>query len=156
MYKHETSSCFFFFKILFIYSWDTQREGERGRDTGRGRSRLHAESQMRDSGLDSGTPGSHPGLKAGAKPLSQPGIPSFLPFQGWLSNCCGLLEERFYFKYLSEKIFWIQQFWMNCCFVFNLHLWKVVHIILSTIRISNHLLKLESTRGRTVGWEPVF
>ena len=33
------SSYPFFFKILFIYSLETQREG--GRDTGRGRSRLH-------------------------------------------------------------------------------------------------------------------
>ena len=35
-----------FLKILFIYSWETQRE--RGRDTGRGRSRLHAGSPMWD------------------------------------------------------------------------------------------------------------
>ena len=33
--------------ILFIYSWETQRE--RGRDTGRGRSKLHAGSPMWDS-----------------------------------------------------------------------------------------------------------
>ena len=46
----------FFFKILFIHSWETQREREketgkereRGRDTGRGRSRLHAGSPMWD------------------------------------------------------------------------------------------------------------
>ena len=55
---------------------DTQRE--RGRDTGRGRSRLHAGSPTRDSilGLDPGTPGPRPGPKAGAKPLSHPGIPN--------------------------------------------------------------------------------
>ena len=35
---------FFFFKILFIYD----RHRERGRDTGRGRSRLHAGSPMCD------------------------------------------------------------------------------------------------------------
>ena len=45
---------------------DTERA--RGRDTGRGRSRLHAGSPMRDS-----IPGPEP--KAGAKPLSHPGIP---------------------------------------------------------------------------------
>ena len=39
---------------------DTERE--RGRDTGRGRSRLHAGSP--DVGLDPGSPGSDPGLKA--------------------------------------------------------------------------------------------
>ena len=35
-----------FFKIPFIYSWETERE--RGRDTGRGRSRPHAGSPMQD------------------------------------------------------------------------------------------------------------
>ena len=38
----------FFLKILFIYSWETQSKGE-SRDTGRGRSRLHAGSPMWDS-----------------------------------------------------------------------------------------------------------
>ena len=62
---------YFFFKILFIYSWETHTQRrERGRDPGRGRSRLHAGSPMRDS-----IPGSHPEPKAGAKPLSPPGIP---------------------------------------------------------------------------------
>ena len=37
---------FIFLKILFFYSWETQRE--RGRKIGRGRSRLHAGSPMRD------------------------------------------------------------------------------------------------------------
>ena len=46
------------------------RDRERGRDTGRGRSR---ES---DVGLDPGTPGSHPGPKGGAQPLSHPGVPA--------------------------------------------------------------------------------
>ena len=51
----------------------TQGERERGRDAGRGRSRLHAREP--DLGLDPGSPGLCPGLKAGAKPLSYPGIP---------------------------------------------------------------------------------
>ena len=50
------------------------RERERGRDTGGGRSRLHAGSQTWDSIR---TPGLCPGPKAGAKPLSHPGIPTF-------------------------------------------------------------------------------
>ena len=37
---------YLFLKILFIYSWETWRE--RGRDTGRGRSRLLAGSLMWD------------------------------------------------------------------------------------------------------------
>ena len=40
-------SFLFFFKILFIHSWQTHRE--RGGDTGRGRSRSHAGSPMWDS-----------------------------------------------------------------------------------------------------------
>ena len=56
-----------------------EKERESGRDTGRGRSRLHAGSPTRDLilGLDPGTPGSCPRLKAGAKLLSHPGIPDF-------------------------------------------------------------------------------
>ena len=50
-------------------------ERERGRDTGRGRSRLHPGSL--NVGLDPVTPGSHLGPKAGAKPLSHPGYPVF-------------------------------------------------------------------------------
>ena len=53
------SKIFSFFKILFIYSCETQRE--------RQRSRLHAR-----------TPGSHPGPKGSAKPLSHPGIPNII------------------------------------------------------------------------------
>ena len=37
---------------------------DRGRDTGRGRSRLHAGSPTWDMGLDPGSPGSHSGPKA--------------------------------------------------------------------------------------------
>ena len=36
----------FFFKILFIYSWKTHRE--KGRDTGRGRSKFHSQSPLWD------------------------------------------------------------------------------------------------------------
>ena len=58
---------FFFLRILFIHERHTQR----GRDIGRGRSKLHAGSQRETPGI----PGSHTGLKAGTKPLSHPGIP---------------------------------------------------------------------------------
>ena len=51
----------------------TQGERERGRDTGRGRSRLHALGARH--GIDPGSPGSRPGPKAGAKLLRHPGIP---------------------------------------------------------------------------------
>ena len=60
-----------FFKILFIYSWETKKE--RGRDTGRERSRLHAGSPIWDSipGLQDHAPGQRQVLKS----LSHPGIP---------------------------------------------------------------------------------
>ena len=52
---------YYFFKILFIYSWQTHNIiiWERGRDTGRGRSRLHAGSPTWDSilSLQADTPG---------------------------------------------------------------------------------------------------
>ena len=50
---------------------DTERE--RGRDTGRGRSRLPAGSPMWD--LDPRTLGSHPEPKADAQLLSHPAVP---------------------------------------------------------------------------------
>ena len=49
---------------------------ERGRDTGRRRSRPHVGSPTWNS-----IPGSCRGLKAGAKPLSHPGIPIALKFK---------------------------------------------------------------------------
>ena len=60
-----------------MYLFMRGRERERGRDTGRGRSRLPAGSPLWDSIL--GLQG-HPGPKAGTKLLSHPEIPlkSFL------------------------------------------------------------------------------
>ena len=58
-------------KILFIYSWETQRERERSRDIGRGRSSHWGP----DAGLDPRTLGSHPEPKADTQPLSHPGAP---------------------------------------------------------------------------------
>ncbi|XP_072588692.1 uncharacterized protein [Vulpes vulpes] len=49
-----------------------ERHRERGRDIGRGRSRLPARSTTWDTILD---PGSHPELKADAQPLNHPGVP---------------------------------------------------------------------------------
>ena len=52
------------------------RDTERGRDKGRGRSRLpHGGA---DAGLDPMTPGSCPEAKADAQPLSHPGAPMCL------------------------------------------------------------------------------
>ena len=66
---------------------DTERVSERGRDTGRGRSRLSCREP--DTGLDPRTPGSHPGLKAGAKLLSHPGI----PFSHLLKNINAIIGD---------------------------------------------------------------
>ena len=54
-------------------------ERERRRDTGRGRSRLHALGGPMWDSIPS-LPGSRPGPKAGAKPLCHPGIPWFFVF----------------------------------------------------------------------------
>ena len=40
---------FFFKDFIYLFMRDTQREKERGRDIGRGRSKLHARSLMWDS-----------------------------------------------------------------------------------------------------------
>ena len=65
--------CLFVFVFKdFIYLFMINREIERGRDTGRGRSRLHAGT---DVGLDPTTPGSCPEPKAEVQPLSHPAIP---------------------------------------------------------------------------------
>ena len=60
----------FFFKILFIYSWDTQRERQRHRQ--REKQALCREPIV---GLHPRTPGLCPEPKAEAQPLSQPGVP---------------------------------------------------------------------------------
>ena len=67
-----------FVMIFLIYSWETHKERERGRD-------IEGEAgslQGAPCGAQSWTLGSHPELKADAQPLSHPGIPSgdlFLP-----------------------------------------------------------------------------
>ena len=63
---------FFFFKILFFYSWETHTHTQRQRHRQREKQAPHRES---DAELDSMTPGSWPELKADAQPLSYPGIP---------------------------------------------------------------------------------
>ena len=61
----------FFFKILFIYSWETQIEREREALTqAEGEA---GSTQEPDVGLDSRTPGSWPEPKAEAQALSHSG-----------------------------------------------------------------------------------
>ena len=61
---------FFFFKILFIYSWETQRERQRHRQREK-----QAPWGDPDVGLNPRIPGSRPEPKADAQPLSHPGAP---------------------------------------------------------------------------------
>ena len=61
------------FLRFYLFIHERQRQRERGKDTGRGRSSLHAGSPTWDSIPDS--PESRPGLKVGAKLLSHSGIP---------------------------------------------------------------------------------
>ena len=49
------------------------KDTQRGRDTGRGRSRLPEKEP--NAGLNPRTPGLHPESKADAQPLSHPGVP---------------------------------------------------------------------------------
>ena len=77
-YKWSNSSKevlkYFIFLIFFLFTYDRHTVRERGRDTGRGRSRLHAPgARCGTRSWDSRIP--EP--KAGAKPLSHPGIPIF-------------------------------------------------------------------------------
>ena len=58
-----------YLKILFIYSYKTERGAETQAEGEAGSSR------ELDVGLDPGTLGSRPGSKAGAQPLRHPGIP---------------------------------------------------------------------------------
>ena len=57
----------FFFKILFIYSWERHRQREK-----------QAPCREPNVGLDPRSPGSSPGPKADAQPLSHPGVPVFI------------------------------------------------------------------------------
>ena len=61
---------FFFFKILFIYSWDIHRERQRHRQ----REKQAPQGEL-DAGLDPRTLGSGSEPKADAQPLSHPGTP---------------------------------------------------------------------------------
>ena len=68
----------------FIYSWETHRK--RGRDTGKGKSRLSQEAQC---GTLSHILGSRPELKADTQPLSHPGV-----------------QESWFKRYLTLKLNW--------------------------------------------------
>ena len=59
-----------FFKIVSIYSLETQREKQRHRQREK-----QAPCREPDMGLDPKTPGSRPEPKADAQPLSHPGVP---------------------------------------------------------------------------------
>ena len=61
------------------------RERERGRDTGRGESRLLAGS-LPDVGLNPRAPGSRPELKADAQPLRHLGVPEWQLKRTWFGE----------------------------------------------------------------------
>ena len=84
-----TPPCLFFFLrfYLCIHERHTRREREKGRDTGRGRSRLHAGSP---SGTWSQVSRIRPWAEGGAITLSHPGCPPCLYSitfpRGWVKN----------------------------------------------------------------------
>ena len=103
-----------FLKILFIYSWETERE--RGRDPGRGKSRLHAGREP-DVGLDPRTPGSHPGPEGTRSTTDPPRCPvdknsyiaSSVTSQSWptggnkAESLCGVIGAfKIILRFLSE------------------------------------------------------
>ena len=81
LFKHLKNNChlfssvenyyYYFFKILFIHSWKTQRERQRHRQREK-----QTPCREPDAGLDPGTLGSCPEPRAGAQPLSHPSIPA--------------------------------------------------------------------------------
>ena len=60
----------FFFKIVFIYSSETQRERQRHRQREK-----HVPCREPEVGLDPRTPESRPEPKADAQPLNYPDVP---------------------------------------------------------------------------------
>ena len=84
----------FFLKILFIYSWKTQRE--RGRDTGRGRSRLQAGSLMWDliPGLQDHTLAQRQVLNCWATQGSPHRTFNTIPIEYWFSKNIGKMSSK--------------------------------------------------------------
>ena len=64
-----------FIKLLFIYSWETQKERQRHRQ----REEKQAPCKEPDVGLNLGNPGSGPEPKVDAQLLSHPGVPRKSP-----------------------------------------------------------------------------
>ena len=96
--KHQ-SFMIFFFKDLFIYSWERGEQRQRHRQREK-----QAPCREPDVGLDPWTPGSYPGRKAGIKPLSHPGIPPL-----WFLQ-----------KNESVAVIWMQKRWRkNTASVFS-------------------------------------
>ena len=76
-----------FFKSIFLrfYLFIHERHTERGRDIGRGRSRLPMEPDM---GLDPRTPRSRPEPTADPQPMSHTGVPRFIYFREKICISC--------------------------------------------------------------------
>ena len=95
---------FFFFKVLFIYPWETQRERQRYRQ--REKQAPYREPVVR---LNPRTLGSWPELKADAQPLSHPGALALLIFKFWFEFL--LIGDAFLSSPHSNNC---------CCFMFGL------------------------------------
>ena len=91
------NSTYFLRFCLFIH----ERHRERGRNTGRERSKLHAGAWC---GTQSRTPGSHAGPKAGAQLLSHPGIlQTQLLVEKIISKRGDISNSDYYFSVLIYK-----------------------------------------------------
>ena len=106
----------FFFKIVFIYSWEAQRERQRHRQREK-----QALCWDPDARFNPRTPGSRPEPKADAHPLSHPGAPDF-------DNSKYLIESESY----NPSPFYIWLFYLMQYFQGSPVLWYVpiLHFIL--------------------------
>ena len=99
---------FFFFLIFFfkffLFIYDSHRERERGRDTGGGRSRLHAPGAW--CGIRSRVSRIAPWAKGRAKPLRHPGIPRTTDL-GWTSNSYNVYR-------ISKNPLWFTKLPFSC------------------------------------------
>ena len=126
-------SPFFYLKILFIYSWETERE--RGRDTGRGRSRLHALGARR--GIRSRVSRIAPWAKGRRQTAAPPRDPPFL-LNICSYYCTFFRESYFFFTELFMNYVFIIMYYDYICIIIMYYVCSII-LCLSFIKVLYHL-----------------
>ena len=90
----------YYFLILFIYSWETQRERQRHRWM-----KKQAHCGKSDAALDPRTPGSGPEPKAVAQPLSHPGAPIYSNIIYWAPITYHVPSQMFIMQWWIISVF---------------------------------------------------